>query len=151
MDQWLAQILAVPGLAWLILAALLAIAELLAPGIFLVFIAAGAAVTGVVALLAPGIGLTLEVFLFAAASAAAVAIGRRWYRNSDVPSADPLLNDRVARLIGQTVTVVEPIAAGRGRVKVGDGEWPASGPDMPAGANARIVGAVGASLQVEPA
>ncbi|MFS2111831.1 NfeD family protein [Sphingomonas sp. Sphisp140] len=145
------QLLAMPGLAWLILAAVLAIAELLAPGIFLVFIAAGAAVTGVVTLLVPAFDLVFEVFLFAAASAAAVAVGRRWYRQNPVPSADPLLNDRVARLIGQVVTVVEPITAGRGRVKVGDGEWPASGPDTPAGAHVRITGARGGSLDVEPA
>jgi len=145
------QLLAVPGLAWLILAAVLAIAELLAPGIFLVFIAAGAAVTGVVTLLVPAFDLVFEVFLFAAASAAAVAVGRRWYRQNPVPSADPLLNDRVARLIGQVVTVVEPIVAGQGRVKVGDGEWPAHGPDTPVGAHVRITGARGGSLDVEPA
>lgn len=145
------ELLAVPGLAWLILAAVLAIAELLAPGIFLVFIAAGAAVTGIVTLLVPAFDLVFEVFLFAAASAAAVAIGRRWYRQNPVPSEDPLLNDRVARLIGQVVTVVEPIASGQGRVKVGDGEWPASGPDAPAGAQVRIIGGRGTSLDVEPA
>lgn len=139
------------GLAWLILAALLAIAELLAPGIFLVFIAAGAAITGIVTLLVPGFDLVFEVFLFAAASAAAVALGRGWYRSNPVPSADPLLNDRVARLVGQVVTVVEPITAGQGRVKVGDGEWPASGPDTPAGAHVRITGARDGSLDVEPA
>ncbi len=144
------ELLAMPGLVWLILATLLAIAELLAPGIFLVFIAAGAAVTGVVSLLVP-LDLVLEVFLFAAASAAAVAIGRRWYRQNPVPSQDPLLNDRVARLIGQVVTVVEPIAAGQGRVKVGDGEWPAHGPDTPVGAHVRITGARDGSLDVEPA
>lgn len=145
------ELLAVPGLAWLILAAVLAIAELLAPGIFLVFIAAGAAVTGIVTLLVPAFDLVFEVFLFAAASAAAVAVGRRWYRRNPVPSADPLLNDRVARLIGQVVTVVEPIASGQGRVKVGDGEWIANGPDAPAGAQVRITGARGGSLDVEPA
>lgn len=144
-------LVATPGLAWLILAALLAITELLVPGIFLVFIAAGAAVTGVVSLIVPGFGLVFEVFLFAAASAGAVAIGRRWYRQSPVPSQDPLLNDRTARLIGQVVTVVEPITAGRGRVKVGDGEWPANGPDTPAGAHVRIIGARSGSLDVEPA
>lgn len=147
----LTELLAVPGLAWLILAAVLAIAELLAPGIFLVFIAAGAAVTGIVTLLVPAFDLVFEVFLFAAASAAAVAIGRRWYRQNPVPSEDPLLNDRVARLIGQVVTVVEPIVSGQGRVKVGDGEWLASGPDAPAGAQVRIIGGRGGSLDVEPA
>lgn len=144
------QLFAVPGLAWLTAAALLAIAELLAPGIFLVFIAAGAGIVGVVLLLVPGISLLVQVFLFAAATAASVSIGRRWYHRNPVESSDPLLNDRVARLIGQVVTVAEPIVAGSGRVRVGDGEWPARGPDLPVGAHARIVAAEGGTLDVEP-
>lgn len=144
------QLFAVPGLAWLTAAALLAIAELLAPGIFLVFIAAGAGIVGVVLLLVPGMSLLVQVFLFAAATAASVSIGRRWYHRNPVESSDPLLNDRVARLIGQVVTVAEPIVAGSGRVRVGDGEWPARGPDLPAGAHARIVAAEGGTLDVEP-
>ncbi|MES2444568.1 MAG: NfeD family protein [Pseudomonadota bacterium] len=144
------QIFAVPGLAWLTAAALLAIAELVAPGIFLVFIAAGAAIVGGVLLLVPGMSLLFQVFLFAAATAATVSVGRRWYSRNPVPSSDPLLNDRVARLIGQVVTVAEAFSAGKGRVRVGDGEWPARGPDMPVGANVRIVAAEGGTLDVEP-
>ncbi|RYE02029.1 MAG: NfeD family protein, partial [Sphingomonadales bacterium] len=49
-----------PGLAWLILAALLALTELLVPGIFLVFVAAGAAVTGLVTLLFPDFPLLFQ-------------------------------------------------------------------------------------------
>jgi inner membrane protein len=146
----MAALLATPGLSWLILAAVLAITELLVPGIFLVFVAAGAAVTGVVTLIIPDFALTFQVMVFVVASSAAVALGRRWYINNPVPSADPLLNDRVARLIGEVVTVVEPISAGKGKVRVGDGEWLASGPDAPAGTHVRIVGAVGTSLTVEP-
>jgi inner membrane protein len=148
----MAALLATPGLSWLILAAVLAITELLVPGIFLVFVAAGAAVTGVVTLIIPDFALTFQVMVFVLASSGAVALGRRWYINNPVPSADPLLNDRVARLIGEVVTVVEPIAAGKGKgkVRVGDGEWLASGPDAPAGTHVRIVGAVGTSLTVEP-
>jgi len=144
-------LLAMPGLAWLILAAVLAIVELIVPGIFLVFVAAGAAVAGVVTLIVPGFALTFQVMVFIIASAVAVALGRKWYLENPVPSADPLLNDRVARLIGEVVTVVEPIEAGAGRVRVGDGEWLAHGPDTPAGAKVRIVGARGLSLDVEPA
>jgi len=143
-------LLATPGLAWLILAALLAITELLVPGIFLVFVAAGAAVTGVVTLIIPEFALLFQVAVFIVATSAAVAIGRRWYLKNPVASADPLLNDRVARLIGQVVTVVEPIAAGKGKVRVGDGEWLASGPDTPVGSHVRITGASGTSLIVEP-
>jgi membrane protein implicated in regulation of membrane protease activity len=142
--------LAMPGLSWLILAAVLALAELLAPGIFLVFVAAGAAVTGVVTLIIPEFALTFQVAVFLVATSAAVALGRRWYLRNPVASADPLLNDRVARLIGEVVTVVEAIEAGKGRVRVGDGEWLAHGPDAPLGAHVRITGANGLSLNIEP-
>ncbi|MES2989704.1 MAG: NfeD family protein [Pseudomonadota bacterium] len=139
-----------PGLAWLILAAVLALTELLVPGVFLVFVAAGAAVTGIVTLLFPNFPLLFQVVVFAAGSSAAVALGRSWYLRNPGPSPDPLLNDRVARLIGQVVTVAEPIQAGYGKVRVGDGEWLARGPDAPAGAHVRIIGAEGNSLTVEP-
>lgn len=143
-------LIASPGLAWLILAALLALTELMVPGIFLVFVAAGAALTGLVTLFLPHFPLLLQVAVFAAGSSAAVALGRRWYLRHPAPNADPLLNDRVARLIGQVVTVAEPIQAGCGKVRVGDGEWLARGPDAPAGARVRITGAEGNSLTVEP-
>ncbi|MCW3836735.1 NfeD family protein [Sphingomonas canadensis] len=144
------EILETPGLSWLILAGVLARVELLVPGIFLVFVAAGAAVTGAAVLLFPGMSFFAEMALFAVATATAVAIGRRWYLRNPVPSADPLLNDRAARLVGETVPVVEAIVDGHGRVKVGDGEWLAHGPDVPAGARVRITGADGATLTVEP-
>lgn len=139
-----------PGLAWLILAALLALTELMVPGVFLVFVAAGAALTGIVTLLFPHFPLLLQVIVFAAGSSAAVALGRRWYLRNPGPSPDPMLNDRVARLVGQIVTVAEPIRSGQGKVRVGDGEWLAHGPDAPVGAHVRIIGAEGTSLTVEP-
>jgi len=143
-------ILAEPALSWLAFGAFLAIIELLMPGIFLVFIAAGAALTGVTVLVFPDIPLVAQIAIFAALSAVAVAIGRRWYLTNPVESSDPMLNDRVARMIGEVVTVAEPIVAGEGRVRVGDGEWTARGPDAPAGAHVRITGARGNTLDVEP-
>lgn len=142
--------LATPGLVWLTGAALLGIAELVAPGIFLVFIAIGAAITGAVVLAVPGLPFIFEIGIFAIATGAAIAVGRNWYSRTPVDSEDPLLNDRAARLVGEIVTVVEKIEAGRGRVKVGDGEWNAAGPDTPRGARVRITGAQGTLLAVEP-
>jgi membrane protein implicated in regulation of membrane protease activity len=139
-----------PPLLWLIAAVALGVAELAIPGVYLVFLAVAAAITGVLALVLPELPLGGQLLGFAAWSVAAVLIGRRWYRDFPVPSADPLLNDRVARLIGEVVTVVEPISDHGGRVRVGDGEWPARGPDLPAGVRVRIVGANGATLRVEP-
>ena len=144
------ELFATPGLAWLTVGVLLAIAELIAPGIFLVFIAIGAAVTGAVVLVVPGLPFVVEIVIFAIATGAAIGIGRNWYNQTPVESSDPLLNDRAARLVGEVVTVVEPIEAGKGRVKVGDGEWNASGPDTPQGARVRIIGHQGTLLDVEP-
>lgn len=138
------------GVLWLIAGVLLAITELLVPGVYLVFFAIAAALTGTMALLLPDLPLGGQLLGFSAWSLATVLIGRRWYRDFPVPSADPLLNDRVARLIGEVVTVVEPISGGRGRVRVGDGEWTAQGPDQPAGARVRITGGTGGVLTIEP-
>ena len=54
------------GFIWLILAAVLAIAELMLPGVYLTFIAMGAAVTGVLALLFPELGPVGQLVSFAA-------------------------------------------------------------------------------------
>ncbi|WP_019053044.1 NfeD family protein [Sphingobium xenophagum] len=134
--------------AWLVFAALLGIAEVMIPGVFLIWIAIAAAITGLAALALP-IGLPLQLLIFAALSIAAVWAGRRWYADHPVASTDPLLNDRTARLIGQTVTVVEPIVGGEGRVKVGDSVWTALGPDADAGARVRVIAAEGTALRVE--
>lgn len=139
-----------PALLWLIAAVALGIAELVVPGVFLVFLAVAAAITGALALLFPDLPVAGQLLGFAGWSVVAVLIGRRWYHDFPVQSADPLLNDRIARLIGEVVTVVEPVSDHGGRVRVGDGEWPARGPDMPAGARVRIIGAKGATLHVEP-
>ncbi|HYJ29459.1 MAG TPA: NfeD family protein [Allosphingosinicella sp.] len=134
---------------WLLAAALLALVELVAPGIFSIWIAAAAAATGLAVMALP-IPLAFQLALFALLSMAAVYAGRRWYEAHPVASADPRLNDRTARLIGQSVTVVGAIRGGEGRVKVGDGVWAARGPDADEGARVRIVGAAGSCLKVEP-
>jgi membrane protein implicated in regulation of membrane protease activity len=138
-----------PHWIWLIAAAVLGIAELLMPGVFLIWLAAAAAVTGFAALLV-GIPLAFQFALFALLSIGAVWFGRRWYASHPVESSDPLLNDRAARLVGETVTVVTAIEGGQGRVKVGDSVWSARGPDAEVGSRVRVVGADGTCLKIEP-
>jgi hypothetical protein len=134
---------------WLLVAALLALVELFAPGIFSIWIAAAAALTGL-AVLVFDVPFVFQCALFALLAVASVAAGRRWYERFPVTSEDPKLNDRTARLIGQTVTVVGAIEGGEGRVRVGDSVWPARGPDVPEGTRVRIVAAEGACLRVTP-
>ena len=138
-----------PHWLWLLAAMVLGIAELIAPGVFLIWLAAAAALTGL-ATLALGIGLPFQLVLFTLFSIAAVYGGRRWYLSNPVASSDPLLNDRGARLTGETLTVVSAIENGRGRVRVGDSVWACKGPDAPEGAKVRVTGADGACLRVQP-
>lgn len=135
---------------WLLAAAILAILEVLVPGIFLVWMALAAALTGV-AVWAFDLSFAVQLSLFALLAFAAVLGGRRVYDRNPVPSSDPNLNDRAARLIGQTVTVVNAIHQGEGRVKVGDSVWSAKGPDAEVGSQVRVTGADGNCLSVEPA
>ena len=138
-----------PHWIWLIAAIVLAIAEIVAPGFFLIWLAAAAAATGVVAFLFD-LSLPMQALVFGLAALAAVYAGRRYMAANPARSPDPQLNDRTARLVGEIVTVVEPIGEGCGRVKVGDGVWNATGPDTPSGARVRVTGARGSTLEVEP-
>lgn len=144
-------IIANAGFIWLAAAILLGTAELLAPGVFLIFLAIAAAMTGVTVLALPVLPPLLQLASFTAWSAVTILIGRRWYVDYPVATADPLLNDRAARLIGDVVTVVDPIILGEGRVRVGDGVWTATGPDSAAGARVRIIAVEGGKLIVESA
>jgi inner membrane protein len=134
---------------WLLAAALLGILEIFVPGIFLVWMAIAAGITGIMAALLP-ISLPFQLGIFALLAFAAVYSGRLYYEQNPVPSTDPNLNERTARLIGQTVVVETAIQNGEGRVKVGDSVWKARGPDAPAGSQVVVTGADGSCLSVAP-
>lgn len=137
-----------PNWFWLVAGVLLAIAEILMPGFFMIWLAVAAIGTGLLALILP-ISMPFQVLLFAGLAVAAVYAGRRWFVLNPIESTDPELNNRGARLAGEVVVVVEAIANGRGRVKVGDGVWNAKGPDAAVGAQVRVKGSDGSTLLVE--
>ena len=139
------------GGAWLIAALVLGIAELAIPGVFLVFLAIAAAITGAATLVLPDLPVAGQIASFAVWSVVAVMIGKRWYADYPLATSDALLNNRAARMIGQVVTVETAIVDGAGRVRVGDGSWPAHGPDAVAGSPVRIVAIDGGVARVEPA
>jgi membrane protein implicated in regulation of membrane protease activity len=147
MPDWLTGF--APHWFWLTLAAILGAAEMLAPGFFLIWLAMAAAGVGMLAWLLP-VSIPLQVGMFAIASILAVYAGKKFLKDNPIQSQDPMLNDRGARLTGEVVTVVEAIADGSGRVKVGDTVWNARGIDAQVGARVRVTGANGAVLNVEP-
>jgi membrane protein implicated in regulation of membrane protease activity len=139
-----------PGWLWLIGGIVLLIAELIAPGFFLIFIGGAAVATGLASLLLP-LSLPLQLAIFAVLAFLAVRIGgRRAYSMRYEHSSDPLLNDRAKRLLGKVVVATQPIDSHSGRVRVGDSEWSARGGPAEPGERVRIVDVEGNCLRVEP-
>jgi membrane protein implicated in regulation of membrane protease activity len=137
------------GWLWTIGGVLLLIAEIIAPGVFLVWIGIAAIVTGLFALLF-GIGVAGQLGLFALYAVLAVMAGRRFYAVKGVEHSGPGLNNPSARLIGRRVVVVQPVDEDSGRVRVGDSEWSARGGPAEPGQKVRITAVEGNCLIVEP-
>jgi membrane protein implicated in regulation of membrane protease activity len=139
-----------PEWLWLIGGVVLLIAELIAPGFFLVFIGGAAIATGFASLLLPlSVPLQLAIFAVLAFLAARVG-GRHAYAMRYDYSPDPFLNDRARRLLGRVVVATQPIDSNGGRVRVGDSEWSARGGPAAVGDRVRIVDIEGNCLKVEP-
>ena len=138
-----------PHWLWLGLGLLLAIGEMTIPGVFLIWMAGSALITGLVSWMVPSLGMPWLVLLFAALSMISVFVGRRYLRSNPVEEADPGMNDRGARSLGEVVVVSAVIADGRGKVRLGDTEWLAHGPDAEPGTRMKVVGNQGTVLVVE--
>ena len=134
---------------WLTLGLVLAGLEMLLPGVYLIWLAVAALITGVLTL-AFDLSLPLQVVDFVFLSLIIAFSAKRFLRDKPIESADPLMNRRGARQVGETAVVVQAIEHGSGRVKLGDSEWLARGPNLAAGEHVRVSGSEGAILLVEP-
>jgi membrane protein implicated in regulation of membrane protease activity len=134
---------------WLTLGLVLAGLEMLVPGVYLIWLAVAAIVTGVLTL-AFDVSLPLQVIDFVFLALIAAFSAKRFLRDKPIVSSDPLMNRRGARMVGETAIVTTAIEHGSGRVHHGDSDWNVRGPDVAAGQRVRIVGCEGSTLVVEP-
>lgn len=134
---------------WIILGIVLIGLELLAPGVFFIWLGLAAIATG---LIDAALGLSWQVaaLVFAALSVAAVVLGRTLMRPSTQQDTQASqLNQRGQSLVGQVFTLETPIKDGEGRIRVGDSSWRVTGVDRFAGAKVRVVRVEGATLVVD--
>ncbi len=136
--------------AWFIAAVILACGELAMPGIFLIWLAGAAAVTGVLTW-AIGWGWEVQLASFAVLAVISIYLGREFLKRNPIQTEDTGLNRRGDRMIGEIVTVVEAISSGNGKVQIGDSPWLAKGPDMAVGSKVRILRTEGTTVIVEGA
>ncbi len=136
---------------WWVVALLLVIVEMVAPGFFLLWIGLAAGVTGLVLFIVPSMGWEVQFVLFGVLALASVTGARYYVRRNPIGTEDATLNRRGSQYIGHVFNLDEAIVNGVGKVRVGDGWWRAQGPDLPAGARVKVVGVDGNMLTVEKA
>lgn len=139
---------------WWVLALILIAGEVLAPGYFLLWIGIAAAAMGVIVFALPDLGVLAQAVLFAAlAFISCIAYWKlvrpRLQRGASAESE--LLNRRGARMIGQRYVLETAIVNGRGKARVGDGQWLVEGPDLPAGSTVEVIGVEDTTLKVREA
>jgi membrane protein implicated in regulation of membrane protease activity len=137
---------------WLIVAAVLGVAELLTVTLALGLLAVAAVAAGVVG--AAGLGLPAELGAFAVVAAAGLGIVRPIaMRHVKQP---PSLRTGVAALVGKTGVVVEEVNGhdGNGRVRIGGEVWTSRSYDeftvIPVGARVDVLQIEGVTALVYP-
>jgi hypothetical protein len=145
----IANLLADPGLAWMLAGVVLVVLELILPGAFLLWLGLAAIGTGAICAVAP-VGFAVQVVIFAVLAPLSIAWAmtrRRRMRPSNV-------NTPGSGLVGRSATCIG-FAGGEGRVRVGDSDWPARLADAAASplpdAPLEVVAVDGLVLLVKPA
>jgi membrane protein implicated in regulation of membrane protease activity len=149
MPEFFASLPVSPPGWWGIAGLLLLCLELLAPGVFLMWLGFAALLTALATLLFT-LALPWQLLVFAVLALASVFAGWHWYKQAKGPPQGAL-RDPADLMVGAGGTVAEPLRHGHGKVKVNDSLWLAEGPDLDAGAAVRVVAQRGTVLQVEAA
>lgn len=134
---------------WFIAALVLGILEVVLPGAIFVWFAAAAAAMGVVTFLVPVLPWQVQLVAYGLLSFAAIAAWRRYRRAHPETTDQPVLNRRGHQYEGKVLELVDPIANGYGKARLGDSVWTVRGEDAPAGARVRVVSVENTVLVVE--
>jgi membrane protein implicated in regulation of membrane protease activity len=138
-------------IAWACLALLLIAAEVIAPGVFMLWLGIAAGVVFAVVLLVPGIPLPMQALGFIVLTFATIGIYIKYFRQLDARTDQPLLNRRAEQFVGKVFVLDSAIVNGNGRIKTGDALWTVTGPELPAGTRVRVTAADSMILTVVPA
>ena len=137
-------------IVWLVLAAVLAVAEIMTTTLAFGLIAVGAVVAGVVGV--AGGGLPFQLIAFGVASAAGLGVVRPIaVRHIKQP---PLLRTGTSALVGRSAKVVEEVTDDGGKVRIGGELWSARPYDesqvIPVGSSVDVFAIEGATALVHP-
>ena len=132
-----------PVWLWIVAGLVLVGAEILLPGIFLIWLGVAALLTGLGAALLP-MPWQAQLLVWAVLSLASAALANRLLRRRTAPA----LNQPDRGLIGREGVLAEAIVGGAGALRLDDTYWRVSGPDLPVGTRVRVTGLAGTVLMV---
>ncbi|MGR9012238.1 MAG: NfeD family protein [Gammaproteobacteria bacterium] len=141
--------LAIVFWSWWVLALVLLVIELLAPGFFFLWMASSAFVTGCLLLLIPALNIELQIFIFSVLSVAAITVWKLYGKKHSIATDHPLLNKRGAQYIGRVFSLYKPIENGEGKIKVDDSIWKVHGKDCDINTKVKVIATRGTVFDVE--
>lgn len=135
---------------WIWIAGGIAVAalEMVATGVFLLWIGLAGAAVGLILFVSPGLSVEAQFVVFAILAVAAAFVGQAAYRRLRDTSDRPALNRRGEQLVGRRAVLEQPIVDGVGRIRIDDTTWRVSGPDLAAGTHVKVVEAFESVLRV---
>ncbi len=135
---------------WLSAGIFFVLLEALGTAGFLLGLGFGALSVALFMAIFPAISWQWQFSIFALMSVLSTIAYWRFFRGFNQATDKPLLNNKVAALIGQRAVVVEAIVAGKGKVQIQDALWTATAEEgIEEGRAVTIVGANGMELRVQ--
>tara|TARA_R110001583_G_scaffold32882_2_gene111633 strand:- start:38440 stop:38988 length:549 start_codon:yes stop_codon:yes gene_type:complete len=141
---------------WWSLAAILLVLEMLAPGVFFLWLAFAAVLTGIAKLVFGGMIFEIQLLVFALCGLVATFAGRRWVmrrinaKGDDDNAESPGLNQRELQFRGRIITLPHDMTSGETRVVLDGTTWRLYvGQLLKAGDQVRITAIKGTVLQGE--
>jgi len=134
---------------WWVLALILLVIELLAPGFFFLWMAASGFVTGLLLWLMPALDIKVQISIFSVLSMVAITAWKLYGKKYPISTDHPLLNKRGQQYIGRVFSLYQPIENGEGKIKVDDSIWKVHGEDCDINTRVKVVAVRGTVFDVE--
>src|SRR5262249_32171619 len=133
---------------WFIAGGLLLVLEVLAPGVFMLWLGLAALLVGLISIFV-GWSWQAQFIAFALFSVAAIPLWLRLSRQGATPTDQPVLHRPAQAPLGRLFTLERPIVDGSGTLPIDDTVWRITGADLPAGSRVKVARVDGTALHVE--
>ena len=135
---------------WFVFGTMLMVLEVAGAGGFLIGMALAAFFLAALLFVIPELSWPWQLAIFALTSVSISMLYLRVFRNFNQATDAPLMNDRAGQLVGQFITLTEPVYNGEGSVQVGDTRWRVKCEgDLPVGEIVKVADSDGMTLILE--